>query len=222
MKKIICFLSALMASCVLVGCSSNGDKEIAMRSAAWSIADDLSNEVTKADLLDCGMRKEATQEFNILLKDGVCTVSAADTQNFAKNGAWEWGSAGRSDSDQENQGEKKIADTILKNHQNLSYLSIYAVIYDNGKKVYVACTNDDDTILQPGVNCPKVSANGGDFSFSYDYEIPKGVIIGSYYSSKCQYKDLDGSQSCTNNATHGDLCDDHFKKLDDTYHQYAG
>ena len=36
-------------------------------------------------------------------------------------------------------------------------------------------------------------------------------------ASKCQFKDSDGNRSCTNEATHGQLCDYHFNMLNDTY-----
>lgn len=35
--------------------------------------------------------------------------------------------------------------------------------------------------------------------------------------SRCQFKDSDGNRSCTNEATHGQLCDYHFNMLNDTY-----
>ena len=36
-------------------------------------------------------------------------------------------------------------------------------------------------------------------------------------TSRCQFKDSDGVRRCTNEATHGELCDYHFKMLNDTY-----
>ena len=39
----------------------------------------------------------------------------------------------------------------------------------------------------------------------------------SQEKAKCQFKDSDGSRNCTNEATRGQLCDYHFKLLDDTY-----
>lgn len=42
----------------------------------------------------------------------------------------------------------------------------------------------------------------------------------SYYR-KCQFKDSNGNRSCTNEATHGDLCDYHYNYLDSIYDSYT-
>ena len=41
-------------------------------------------------------------------------------------------------------------------------------------------------------------------------------------SNKCQFKDSSGNRSCTNTATHGQLCDYHFNMLNDTYNDLVG
>jgi len=52
-------------------------------------------------------------------------------------------------------------------------------------------------------------------------------VYGNHNSSStskatCQYKNSDGTRTCTNPATHGQLCDYHFKLLDDTYNYMNG
>lgn len=40
---------------------------------------------------------------------------------------------------------------------------------------------------------------------------------GSTHSELCQYKNSNGTRTCTNKATRGELCEYHFKMLDDIY-----
>lgn len=40
--------------------------------------------------------------------------------------------------------------------------------------------------------------------------------------STCQFKDSNGNRSCSNSATHGQLCDYHFNMLNDTYNSLVG
>ena len=38
---------------------------------------------------------------------------------------------------------------------------------------------------------------------------------------KCKFKNSDGSQTCNNPATHGDLCDYHYNYLNGVYNSYT-
>ena len=40
-------------------------------------------------------------------------------------------------------------------------------------------------------------------------------------TKKCQFKNSDGTKTCNNEATHGDLCDYHFNYLNDIYNSYV-
>lgn len=46
---------------------------------------------------------------------------------------------------------------------------------------------------------------------------PSSSSGGSSSGAKCQFKNSDGSRTCTSTATHGQLCDYHYQLLDDTY-----
>ena len=95
---------------------------------------------------------------------------------------------------------------------------------------------------------PKYS-KGGASSFMFKYIVNQKAEFTAYYASSsgsrlnqfypqlaysgttnsssgnssnyttCKFKNRDGSQTCTNRATHGDLCDYHFNMLNDTYEQ---
>ena len=43
------------------------------------------------------------------------------------------------------------------------------------------------------------------------------TTTSSTTKSTCQFKNSDGTRTCTNEATHGQLCDYHFNMLNDTY-----
>lgn len=226
MKRFLGIVSMVLLACILTACNNVvKDKKYGqtkMNATASTISSIVEDEISHAALRKSGMLKGAAQEFNILIEDGVCTVSAADPKNFS-NESIKWGSVGRSDSNQSKQGEKRIADSIIEwGFDKDPYYSIYVAVYDGAEKIFVACTDNKNILLQPGVNCPKLKRDGGEISLSSDYEYPKNIIIGTFYNFSCEFKDSNGERSCSNKASHGGLCDEHFSLLDNTYKDLVG
>ena len=80
---------------------------------------------------------------------------------------------------------------------------------------FVACDNDKEANL---VYNSKTYSNTTESS-KYNSENKSNNKTSG---STCQYKNNNGSRTCTNKATRGQLCEYHFKMLDDIYNDIAG
>ena len=72
-----------------------------------------------------------------------------------------------------------------------------------------------------GLSACSSSRTKSNYTYTTNTQTTKGTKSNSR-EGLCQYKSADGSQTCSNKATRGKLCEKHFNQLNDTYNDLVG
>lgn len=100
--------------------------------------------------------------------------------------------------------------------QGRTYSSSY---YDDSSS-YDSTSSSSDILDDSSTSSDSDDSDDSYSSYSSESSSSHSLDSSSSSSSnynRCKFRSSDGSQNCTNRATHGDLCDYHYNYLNDTY-----
>lgn len=186
-------LTALIIIPAAIGYTS-ASRRASANSTARSIQYTVDSFLVGADNSGYGMKDGNIQRFDIIVKNGEWTVSAANPANFNSTDTVRWGSEPEDrrgeNSNYETDGETLIAESLKDRLPDIKRAAIHIVLKD-GNCTAAAFLNDTTKKLEEGNNYPPIKTNGCfTDAIAWQRNLPSNVGLAPLSSSNISYSQI--------------------------------